>query len=677
MTVRCRLVLSALALAALSLQAAAQATVLRVDRDATGAGTGATWADAVPDLQTALGAAATLAAAGTPVQLWVAEGSYAPAGPLGPQTASFVLHDGIGVYGGFAGDETLFTQRDVLAHVTVLTGDLQGDDQPDLVNHFNNVWHVVLADGVGPSAVLDGVTIRGGNATDAFSGNASGGGLRALGGAPTVARCTISDNFASSGAGILLGGATGASFTDCVIADNLAQPYRAGGMYVASGAGVRVEGCTFRGNRANGFGSPSDGGGMFIEFSTTPTIRRCTFKGNSSTNPGVNYDNGGGICNLSDGMVLDGCVFTGNNAEVGGGVWNGGDTLTSNCVFSGNSAVVAGGLMNFFATTTVLNCSFSGNTATDGGGGMSNNYSPQVLVYNCVLWGNTSPGQELVKQQIHNFNSSVKIRWSDVQALLQTIPGEDPPDPSNFPGCLDANPLFTDANGADNVTGTLDDDLRLAAGSPCLDAGNNSYVPAGVLADAAAAPRFHDVPAAPNTGSGISPLVDMGALETGAVTPWSSLAGGGGVGAGGSLGGSGGAGGAGGGAVAATGGGAGSGLPGVRGVPVLSGAGSLKAGSPGALVLRGARPAAPVPPIAVLFVSTGAGAAPFKGGLLAAFPPLIVLGLATDASGGLTVGWNAWPGDAAGLTLVFQYAIVDAAAVKGVALSHALNASVP
>jgi len=642
------LALPALALVALSLPAAAQATVLRVDLDAVGAGTGASWTDAFPDLQAALSTAAALADGGMPVQLWVAEGSYAPAGPLGPQGATFRLHDGIGLYGGFAGTETGFAQRDVLAHPVVLTGDLQGDDLPNFVNHYTNSWHVVTADGVGPSAVLDGFTIRGGYANDSFSGGGSGGGLRATGGAPTVARCTFTDNYAQTGAGIILSGATGASFTDCVISDNLAQPYRAGGMYVATGAGVLIEGCTFRSNRAIGFGSPSDAGGIFIDPGTTPTIRRCVFKGNSTTNPGVNYDNGGAICNLSDGMVLDGCVFAGNTAEVGGAVWNAGDTVTSNCLFTGNSAVVAGGLMNFFNTTTIVNCTFSANSATDGGGGMTNNYAPQVFIRNCVLWGNTSPGQELIKQQIHNFSATVQIRWSDVQALFLQIPGEDPPDPAKFPGCLDINPLFTDANGADNVNGTLDDDLRLAAGSPCLDAGNNSYVPAGALSDAAAAPRFHDVPAAPDTGSGSSPLVDMGALETGAISPWAKVAGG-----------------------------AGAGLPGVRGVPVLSGAGSLKAGSPGVLALRGARPAAPVPPIAVLFISAGVGAAPFKGGLLAAFPPLVILTLATDASGGLSLGWSAWPAGASGASLTFQYAIADAAAVQSAALSNALHASVP
>jgi hypothetical protein len=40
-------------------------------------------------------------------------------------------------------------------------------------------------------------------------------------------------------------------------------------------------------------------------------------------------------------------------------------------------------------------------------------------------------------------------------------------------GNFDADPLFFDPVGADGVIGTLDDNLRLDVGSPCIDAGNN------------------------------------------------------------------------------------------------------------------------------------------------------------------------------------------------------------
>lgn len=42
---------------------------------------------------------------------------------------------------------------------------------------------------------------------------------------------------------------------------------------------------------------------------------------------------------------------------------------------------------------------------------------------------------------------------------------------------LDTDPLFMDADGTDNIAGTTDDNLRLQAGSPAIDAGNNAFIP--------------------------------------------------------------------------------------------------------------------------------------------------------------------------------------------------------
>ncbi|MDX1531485.1 MAG: hypothetical protein R3362_08160, partial [Rhodothermales bacterium] len=55
-----------------SASAVAQPSVLYVDRDATGAADGSSWADAFPHLQ------AALAAAEPGDTLWIAEGTYRP-----------------------------------------------------------------------------------------------------------------------------------------------------------------------------------------------------------------------------------------------------------------------------------------------------------------------------------------------------------------------------------------------------------------------------------------------------------------------------------------------------------------------------------------------------------------------------------------------------------------------
>jgi len=114
-------------------------------------------------------------------------------------------------------------------------------------------------------------------------------------------------------------------------------------------------------------------------------------------------------------------------------------------------------------------------------------------------------------------------------------------------------------------------------------------------------------------------------------------------------------------------------LAGTFGPPALSGTGSLLAGKPGALTLSNARPSAP----AYLFIGPANGSAPFKGGTLVPVPPLMTLSLFTNGAGGIPLAWAAWPGGLSGLNLYFQYAIPDAGAPVGVALSNALKAHVP
>jgi hypothetical protein len=57
------------------------------------------------------------------------------------------------------------------------------------------------------------------------------------------------------------------------------------------------------------------------------------------------------------------------------------------------------------------------------------------------------------------------------------------------------------------------DDLRLSAGSPCIDAGNNKALRSYTGGDMNGGPRFTDDPLVGDSGIGRPPIVDMGAYE--------------------------------------------------------------------------------------------------------------------------------------------------------------------
>jgi hypothetical protein len=118
----------------------------------------------------------------------------------------------------------------------------------------------------------------------------------------------------------------------------------------------------------------------------------------------------------------------------------------------------------------------------------------------------------------------------------------------------------------------------------------------------------------------------------------------------------------------------GSGLAGAGGVPGLAGTGTLAPDSPGTLTLSGAAPSA----AAAFFVSLASTPTPFKGGTLVPVPATLLLPMVTTAGGSIPLAWASWPAGLPAATSIFvQYAIADAGAPAGVALSNALHGLTP
>ncbi|HHY54660.1 MAG TPA: hypothetical protein GYA08_04415 [Chloroflexi bacterium] len=104
-------------------------------------------------------------------ELWLMAGVYTPTVGIG-QSSSFTVPSGVAIYGGFAGVETVRAQRNYTNNVTILTGDVGVPG-----NASDNAYHVVTAVNVNANTVVDGVTIRNGNANGGNSATQSGGGM--------------------------------------------------------------------------------------------------------------------------------------------------------------------------------------------------------------------------------------------------------------------------------------------------------------------------------------------------------------------------------------------------------------------------------------------------------------------------------------------------------------------
>lgn len=444
---------------------------LYVNENAAVGGDGRTWATATRDLVQALEIAGN-ESAGIP-EIWVAQGTYVPGDSV---FADFDMPDGVALYGGFAGTETSVVQRNIAAHPTVLSGEIGGAEPSD------NCERIVRASLCGPGTVIDGFTITAAQSTEGLNGA-----MFITDSQMSVRNCRFVDNAGWQGA---------------AIAVDASNP--------------RIESCIFLNNEA------AFGAGVFVGSNSNATIVRCDFQQNhASGHGGAIAQDGGAEINIAN------CRFLNNDAEFGGGALSifEGDAILTNCIFVANSADNGpGGALEFdeYATGYVFQCAATLNHSNTAGGGLASGNGTSVYVRNSVLFGNTdldgSTSTE-VAQLFRHDGGSITASSSDIQGWSGSIPGA---------ACFNASPLFVDVNGADNIAGTLDDDLRLAAASPCIDRGSNDLIPwdevdldhdaivvERISLDLAGNPRRADDPNTADGGVGSAPIVDVGAYEFG------------------------------------------------------------------------------------------------------------------------------------------------------------------
>jgi hypothetical protein len=187
----------------------------------TGAGNCSSWVNACT-LQTAL----VNAVNGD--EIWVAAGTHKPTTGT-DRSATFQLKDGIALYGGFVGTETAREQRDTTANVTILSGDLNGNDNDnvrfDEPTRADNSYHVVKG---ATGARLDGFTITAGNANVADDGG--GGMANEYDSSPTLINIIFSNNSAQKGGG-MSNSSSNPTLLNVIFSGNSASWWGGGGMF--------------------------------------------------------------------------------------------------------------------------------------------------------------------------------------------------------------------------------------------------------------------------------------------------------------------------------------------------------------------------------------------------------------------------------------------------------------
>lgn len=402
-----------------------RAGVRFVRADATPGGNGRTWDTAYTTIQRAL-----LDAAANPhpdpaddvSQIWVASGTYKPAGRTSPIT----LVNSVGIYGGFSGPdpntgfpgETKRGQRNTnpWSNGCILSGDQANPpndsgsiDLQTPGTYNDNCPTIVLAPaGVTSATILNGFMITGAYAK---TSDIPSGALYTTNASPTIENCLfLANGNQVGGAGAFAAAASSPVFRKCVFANNIAN--WGGGAYLFSSGQIVFEDCEFSQNQARRIGNQahtlSAGGAVSTQAGRTDFIR-CVFTSNSAWNRGGALEARGGYYPAQY-VRVDRCRFTGNTLTndqdhgnwncTGAGIHMDMDGSISNSVFWDNrSRHICGGIAVINGTghgtggqrVAITNCTLSANRGvanSAGAGILVVGQGGGVTIENSIVWGN-------------------------------------------------------------------------------------------------------------------------------------------------------------------------------------------------------------------------------------------------------------------------------------------------
>ena len=283
--------------------------IIRVSTTGNDTNDGSSWELAKRTVQAALDAASKYEL------VWVAAGTY---------VERMELKDDVKLYGGFAGTETLLSQRNWKNNVTVLDGSALGSVITSIA-------------GVTNTARIDGFTIRNGV-------GCRGGGINCISSSPTIANNIITGNYTDEGAGINCGNSSSPVITNNTITGNISR---------WNGSGINCVG-------------------------SSPVISNNTIAGN------IAYNNGGGIyCDHSSPSISSNIITANTGSSSGGiGCYYSSPAIVNNTIAGNSSDSRSGGGIDCIASSPVI----SNNIISFNSSGInkSNGAETPTLRNNCV-----------------------------------------------------------------------------------------------------------------------------------------------------------------------------------------------------------------------------------------------------------------------------------------------------
>lgn len=414
-----------------------------------------------------------------------------------------------------AGDEVLvapgsyFESIDLRGKAIALRSEA-GPSQTTIDGGGAPLYVLRITSGEGPGTSVEGFTITGGRAPTSGPGN-GGGGIYVKGSSPVLTGLLVRANRGTEGAGMrieqgsplvidssfeenesITGGGIYALFAAAVLRDLRFRENRAiygGGGLFAGGGSLVLERSEFEGNFAGSFGGALMLNTVSVQVSQVIARQNGDAEFLPDGSAVFHTFGGGGLYATNASGRIDRSLFVENVAAAGGGIYvaGAGSLQLVNCLSVENlSGIAGGGVYANGSSPTLVNCTVARNFP----GGIFTTYGAFPTVRNSILAGN---GREHYTNVDVYGNGLTNLAYSLTQDAV----------------------LAGGTLGAGMVVGDplLGPAYQLLRGSPAIDAGRNSDVPAGVKIDYAGAARFVDDPATPDTGAGSPPLVDMGAIE--------------------------------------------------------------------------------------------------------------------------------------------------------------------